>query len=52
MDGKIELVPLAVSDVDRAVAFDGELLAWSIDHDQRVTESVRFVQVTPPGSAS
>ncbi|WP_193607965.1 VOC family protein [Nocardioides lijunqiniae] len=51
MDFRIELVPLAVADVDRAVAFYGEGLGWSVDHDVVVTPELRFVQVTPPGSA-
>ncbi len=51
MDIKIELVPLAVTDVDRSVAFYGERLGWSVDHDVTVTPELRFVQVTPPGSA-
>lgn len=51
MDWKIELVPLAVRDVDRSVEFYGDRLGWSIDHDQTVHEGLRFVQVTPPGSA-
>jgi len=50
MDWKIELVPLSVTDVDRAVAFYRRI-GWSIDHDQVVGEGLRFVQVTPPGSA-
>jgi predicted enzyme related to lactoylglutathione lyase len=51
MDFKIELVPLAVTDVDRAVAFYGGQVGWSVDHDRTVHEGLRFVQVTPPGSA-
>lgn len=51
MDYKIELIPLAVSDVDRAVAFYGDTLGWSVDHDRTVSPELRFVQVTPPGSA-
>jgi predicted enzyme related to lactoylglutathione lyase len=51
MDFKIELVPIAVSDVDRAVLFYGDKLGWSVDHDQKVSAELRFVQVTPPGSA-
>jgi predicted enzyme related to lactoylglutathione lyase len=51
MDFKIELIPLAVTDVDRAVAFYGDTLGWSVDHDQVVSPELRFVQVTPPGSA-
>ena len=51
MDFKIELVPLAVEDVDRAVDFYGHRVGWNIDHDRTVHEGLRFVQVTPPGSA-
>ena len=51
MDYRIELVPLAVHDVDRAVDFYGSTLGWSVDHDQTVSPELRFVQVTPPGSA-
>lgn len=51
MDWKIELVPLAVTDVDRAVDFYGRQVGWNVDHDRTVHEGLRFVQVTPPGSA-
>lgn len=51
MDFRIELVPIAVQDVDRSVAFYGDDLGWSVDHDQVVSPELRFVQVTPPGSA-
>ena len=51
MDFRIELVPLTVSDVDRAVEFYGNQVGWNVDHDQTVHEGLRFVQVTPPGSA-
>ena len=51
MDLKIELIPLAVKDVDRSVEFYGNALGWSVDHDQTVSPELRFVQVTPPGSA-
>ena len=51
MDFRIELVPLTVSDVDRAVEFYGTQVGWNVDHDQTVHEGLRFVQVTPPGSA-
>jgi catechol 2,3-dioxygenase-like lactoylglutathione lyase family enzyme len=51
MDFRIELIPLAVADVDRSVAFYGERLGWSVDHDHTVHPGLRFVQVTPPGSA-
>ena len=51
MDWKIELIPLAVEDVDRSIEFYGNKVGWNIDHDQKVHEGLRFVQVTPPGSA-
>jgi catechol 2,3-dioxygenase-like lactoylglutathione lyase family enzyme len=51
MDFRIELVPLAVSDVDRSVEFYGTKVGWNVDFDHSVTPELRFVQVTPPGSA-
>ena len=51
MDWKIELIPVTVEDVDRSVEFYGNKLGWNVDHDQTVHEGLRFVQVTPPGSA-
>ncbi|HSE10187.1 MAG TPA: VOC family protein [Nocardioidaceae bacterium] len=51
MDFKIELIPLAVQDVERSIVFYGEVLGWNVDHDQSVSPELRFVQVTPPGSA-
>ena len=51
MDWKIELIPLAVEDVDRSIDFYGNQVGWNVDHDQTVNEDLRFVQVTPPGSA-
>lgn len=48
---RIELVGVPVADVDRSRAFYGETLGWPVDHDQVVSEEIRFVQVTPPGSA-
>jgi len=47
MDWKIELIPLAVEDVDRSVEFYGKTVGWNVDHDQTVHEGMRFVQVTP-----
>ncbi|MEV6306629.1 glyoxalase superfamily protein [Actinoplanes sp. NPDC051861] len=47
---KIELVPVPVTDVDRAKAFY-ERIGFHADHDHRVHEKLRFVQLTPPGSA-
>lgn len=51
MDYKLELVAVPVSDVDRAKAFYVEKAAFNLDHDQRVSDELRFVQLTPPGSA-
>ena len=51
MDFKIELIPLAVQDVDRSVEFYGKALGWNVDYDHAVSPELRFVQVTPPGSA-
>jgi catechol 2,3-dioxygenase-like lactoylglutathione lyase family enzyme len=51
MDWKLELVIMPVSDVDRAKAFYAEKVGFHADHDQRVSDGLRFVQLTPPGSA-
>ncbi len=51
MDMKLELVPVPVSDVDRAQAFYVEKLGFNLDHDVRPSDAVRVVQLTPPGSA-
>jgi len=51
VDYRIELVFVPVADVDRSRSFYGETLGWPVDHDQTVTEQLRFIQVTPPGSA-
>ena len=51
MDYKLELVAVPVSDVDRAKAFDTEQAGFNADHDHVVNENLRFVQLTPPGSA-
>jgi catechol 2,3-dioxygenase-like lactoylglutathione lyase family enzyme len=51
MDMKIEVVFLGVTDVDRAKKFYVEQVGFLADHDQRVHEGLRFVQLTPPGSA-
>jgi len=51
MEYKIELIILPVSDVDRAKAFYADQVGFVVDHDQRVNTSLRFVQLTPPGSA-
>jgi catechol 2,3-dioxygenase-like lactoylglutathione lyase family enzyme len=51
MQMKLELVPVPVSDVDRAKAFYTEKIGFNADHDYQVTDELRFVQLTPPGSA-
>ena len=51
MDYKIELIILPVSDVDRAKEFYADKVGFVVDHDQRVSDQLRFVQLTPPGSA-
>ena len=51
MDWKLELIAVPVSDVDRAKAFYTERVGFVADHDHRVADGLRFVQLTPPGSA-
>jgi len=51
MDWKLELVIVPVTDVDRAKAFYVDQVGFNADHDQRPTDDLRFVQLTPPGSA-
>jgi len=51
MDWKIELVAIPVTDVDRAKAFYVDQVGFHADHDHQVNEALRFVQLTPPGSA-
>jgi catechol 2,3-dioxygenase-like lactoylglutathione lyase family enzyme len=51
MDWKLELVAVPVSDVDRAKAFYTEKVGFNADHDHTVSDELRFVQLTPPGSA-
>lgn len=51
MDCKLELVAVPVSDVDRAKAFYTEQVGFVADHDHRVSDDIRFVQLTPRGSA-
>ena len=51
MDWKLELVAVPVSDVDRAKAFYVDMVGFVADHDHTVNDELRFVQVTPPGSA-
>src|SRR3569833_2490269 len=51
MDWKLELVAVPVSDVDRAKEFYTSQVGFVADHDHRVSDEIRFVQLTPPGSA-
>jgi predicted enzyme related to lactoylglutathione lyase len=51
MDWKLELVAIPVSDVDRAKAFYTDKVGFHADVDARVSDKIRFVQLTPPGSA-
>lgn len=51
MNWKLELVPVPVADVDRAKAFYVEQVGFHADHDHQVNDALRFVQLTPPGSA-
>src|SRR5438132_6811103 len=48
---RLELVQVPVSDVDRAKTFYTEKVGFNADHDHRVSDQIRFVQLTPPGSA-
>ena len=50
MDWKLELISIPVSDVDRAIAFYTEQVGFHLDHDHHVSDEIRFVQITPPGS--
>ena len=51
MDWKLELVILPVTDVDRAKSFYVDQVGFNADHDAVPFEGLRFVQLTPPGSA-
>jgi predicted enzyme related to lactoylglutathione lyase len=51
VDWKIELIAIPVTDVDRAKAFYTEQAGFNADHDHTVSDEIRFVQLTPPGSA-
>jgi catechol 2,3-dioxygenase-like lactoylglutathione lyase family enzyme len=51
VDMKLELVAIPVSDVDRAKAFYTDKIGFNADHDYTVSDEIRFVQLTPPGSA-
>jgi len=51
MDYKLELITIPVSDVDRAKAFYADAAGFIAEHDHTVNDELRFVQLTPPGSA-
>jgi predicted enzyme related to lactoylglutathione lyase len=51
MDFKLELVYVPVSDVDRAKAFYADQVGFAVDHDHTMGDELRFIQLTPPGSA-
>jgi catechol 2,3-dioxygenase-like lactoylglutathione lyase family enzyme len=51
MDWKLELIAIPVSDVDRAKDFYVDKVGFQADHDHQVSDELRFVQLTPPGSA-
>ena len=51
MDWKLELIAVPVTDVDRAKAFYVDQIGFNADYDHRVSDEMRFVQLTPPGSA-
>jgi predicted enzyme related to lactoylglutathione lyase len=51
MDFKLELIAIPVTDVDRAKAFYADQVGFIAEHDHTMSEELRFVQLTPPGSA-
>jgi predicted enzyme related to lactoylglutathione lyase len=51
IDWRLELIQVPVSDVDRAKSFYVDQVGFNDDHDHRVSDEIRFVQLTPPGSA-
>ena len=51
MEFRLELMQVPVSDVDRAKAFYVDQVGFTADHDHQVSDELRFVQLTPPGSA-
>jgi predicted enzyme related to lactoylglutathione lyase len=51
MDFRLELISVPVTDVDRAKAFYAEQAGFNVDHDHALSDELRFVQLTPPGSA-
>ncbi len=50
MDWKLEVVPIPVADIDRAARFYSEQVGFAVDVDAQITDEIRFVQLTPPGS--
>ncbi len=52
MHWNLEVVPVSVADVDRAKAFYDEQVGFHLDLDHRISDDLRIVQLTPPGSAS
>lgn len=50
MDWKLELVAIPVSDVDRAKSFYADKVGFNLDHDHKISDDLRFVQLTPTGS--
>jgi len=51
MDCRLELVALPVADVDRAIAFYVDQVGFNLDYDHKISPELRFVQLTPRGSA-
>ena len=51
LEMRIEVVPVPVSDVDRAIRFYVDKIGFHLDHDRQTSETMRVVQLTPPGSA-
>ena len=51
MDFKLEVVQVPVADVDRAKAFYADSVGFNVDHDTQISDDVRVVQLTPPGSS-
>jgi catechol 2,3-dioxygenase-like lactoylglutathione lyase family enzyme len=51
LEMRIELIQVPVSDIDRAKSFYVDKVGFNADHDYQVNDSIRFVQLTPPGSA-
>jgi predicted enzyme related to lactoylglutathione lyase len=51
IDWRLELIQVPVADVDRAKAFYADQVGFVAEHDHQVSDELRFVQLTPPGSA-